>query len=323
MSVYKRGRVYWYNFEFQGERHQGSTRLRNERQAAAFEAKLKTDLALGLVGLVAIKPGPPFEKYAKQFETFIETRKAKQPRTVGFYKEKLKRLLEYKPLAECRLNRIDETLIEEYIRHRRKSVEPATVNRELATLRRALRLAWHTFKLIPRVPTIAMLTGEREREFVLSYDQEKAYLAAAEDTLHDFAILSLDSGVRAGEGIGLRWEDVVFEGAHGGRLGYIHIRERGRKHRKRILSMTPRVAAMLENRPLLARGRVCVSRPAGDATDACYLARSPARRCAAEGESRARGRHDGEAARGVCHPLAPAHVRNPARGVRRQCLRDL
>lgn len=248
MSLYKRGRVYWYNFEFQGKRFQGTTRLRNERLARQFEAKVKSDLALGLVGLTATKPGPVFAKYAPQFREFVRRHNANHPRTVGFYEEKLDRLLEYRPLAECRLNQIDEKLIEGYKHQRRKTVEAATVNRELATLRRALRLAWHTFKLISRVPVIAMEPGEVERDFVLNYTQEAAYLAAASDPLHDFAILSLETGVRAGEGASLRWEDIVFDGAHGGRLGYIQIREGGRKHRKRQLSMTPRVQAMLENR---------------------------------------------------------------------------
>jgi integrase len=249
MSLYKRGRVYWYNFEFQGKRYQGTTRLRNERQASQFEAKVRSDLALGLVGLTTLKPGPRFDKYATQFRDFVRTRNADHPRTVEFYEEKLDRLLEYPPLAECRLHAIDEKLIEEYVRHRRKAVQPATVNRELATLRRALRLAWSTFKLIPRVPIIQMLTGEIEREFVLNYEQEKAYLAAASDTLRDFAILSLDTGVRVGEALLLEWEDdVSLEGAPNARLGYIRIRERGRKKRGRILSITPRVRTMLETR---------------------------------------------------------------------------
>src|ERR1041385_9205410 len=131
MSLYKRGRVYWYEFVFQGERHRGSTRLRNERKAEQFESKLKSDLALGLVGLTTLKPGPRFDKYADDFREFVRTRNADHPRTVEFYEEKLERLLEYKPLAECRLNHLDENLIEEYVAHRRKKVQPATVNREL------------------------------------------------------------------------------------------------------------------------------------------------------------------------------------------------
>ena len=57
-------------------------------------------------------------------------------------------------------------LIEQYVVFRRDLVGPATVNRELATLRRILRLA-HEWKEIDRVPRIRLLGGERIRDFVL------------------------------------------------------------------------------------------------------------------------------------------------------------
>jgi hypothetical protein len=67
---------------------------------------------------------------------------------VKFDKEKLRRLLAFEPLANCRLDRIDEALISRYseIRSRQASrygrpVAPASVNRELATIRRLLRRA--------------------------------------------------------------------------------------------------------------------------------------------------------------------------------------
>lgn len=248
MGLYKRGKVYWYKFEFLGKLHRGTTRLRNERQAERYIAKLKTDLAMGIVGLVALKPGPRFEDYVDDtFREFVRTRSAKHPETVRYYMEKLDRLLAYKPLADRRIHLIDEKLIEEYVQHRRKTNAPGSVNHELATLKRALRVAWKVHKLISGVPDIKMLPGGVERDFVLTYAQEKAYLAAAEDTLRDFAMLSLDTGVRAGEGVGLKWEDIRIE-AHGSRLGYLHVREGGRKKRERFLPLTARVKAMFERR---------------------------------------------------------------------------
>jgi hypothetical protein len=41
VSVYKRGRVYWYDFWFQGQRHRGSTKLRNKTAADSSEAIAK------------------------------------------------------------------------------------------------------------------------------------------------------------------------------------------------------------------------------------------------------------------------------------------
>jgi integrase len=249
MSVYKRGRVYWYEFEFLGERHRGSTHLRNERLAERYEAKLRSDLALGRIGLAELKPSPRLDKYAARFRGFIELHNKEHPRTIDFYKEKLARLLEYKPLAECALNRIDEPLIEQYAQHRGKTVERATINRELATLRRLLHVARDTHKVVQRIAKIAIdLKAEIGREFVLSYNQEKAYLAAADDLLRDFAVLSLDTGLRAGEAVKLAWNDVSIQSAYGARLGWVHVRGKKSKNANRKLSLTPRVCAMLEHR---------------------------------------------------------------------------
>jgi hypothetical protein len=84
---------------------------------------------------------------------------------VVFYNSKLKRLLGFDFLAEAPLDLIDEALIEHFVLERRKQVEPGTVNRELATLRRMLRLA-QEWKLIDRIPRIRLLM-EKGHRFVL------------------------------------------------------------------------------------------------------------------------------------------------------------
>jgi len=54
--------------------------------------------------------------------------------------------------------------------------------------------------------------------------------------------------MRAGEAVGLPWEDVHIDPLHGARLGYLQIRKGKTKNATRILSITPRVQAMLQNR---------------------------------------------------------------------------
>src|SRR5882757_9783915 len=109
-------------------------------------------------------------------------------------------------MARATLDAIDEALIEKYVQERRKQVAPATVNRQLATLRRALRRALrlaHEWKVIDRLPKIRLLQGERTREFVLSREQEPVYLNAAPLPLKDLALLMLDTGLRDGEALAL------------------------------------------------------------------------------------------------------------------------
>lgn len=134
--------------------------------ARQIEAAYRTQLAKGEVGIQERQKAPTLFEFAKRFRDFIQVRCDAKPNTVVFYKSKLQRLLGFSFPAEARLDRIDEALIERFVSERRRLVEPGTVNRELATLRRMLRLA-QEWKLIGRVPRIRLLDGERTRDFVL------------------------------------------------------------------------------------------------------------------------------------------------------------
>lgn len=176
-----------------------------------------------------------------------KTRCAEKPQTILFYQSKMARLLEFTPMADTRLDRIDEGMIESFVQHRRKTVSLASVNRELATIRRALRLA-HEWKQIDRVPRIQLLPGERNREFVLTHAQERNYLEFAPQPLRDSALLMLDIGLRVGEVLAVEWRDVHLEPVGTAKLGYIHVRSGKSKNAKRNLGLTERVRVRLESR---------------------------------------------------------------------------
>jgi integrase len=249
MAVYKQraSKFWWYKFTWTGQLIRRSTKHTNKRVAEQMEAAHKTALAKGEVGIFERPVAPMLREFAHRFFSTIEVRCAGKPRTIGFYKEKYSRLLEYEPLASSRLDRIDEGLIEDYVLERRKRVAPATVNRQLATLRRALRLA-HEWKLIDRVPRVRMLPGERYREFVLTKEQEILYLETTSQPLRDIAILILDTGLRIGEVLALQWADVRLTPATGSRLGYIHVRDGKSRNAQRYVSLTARVRQMLNDR---------------------------------------------------------------------------
>jgi len=126
-------------------------------------------------------------------------------------------------------------------------VSPASVNRALATLRRLLRLAYE-WRVIDRVPRIRLLPGERNREFVLSQEQERQYLERAPQPLKDIAILILDTGVRVGEALGLEWRDIHIEPVNGARFGYLRIRKGKSRYARRNIPLTDRVKAVLQSR---------------------------------------------------------------------------
>ena len=213
------------------------------------------------------KPAPALKEFAQRFIDEIEVRCQGKPNTVQFYAIKLARLLEFEPLASARLDRIDEELIAAFVQNRshqksraganrkkkadavlvEKVISPASVNRELATLRRLLRMA-HEWKVINRVPRIRLLRGERSREFILSHAQERNYLEFAPQPLKDAALLMLDTGLRVGELRSLEWEDVHLQPVGDARFGFIHVRKGKSTNAKRNVSLSPRVRAMLDSR---------------------------------------------------------------------------
>jgi integrase len=162
-------------------------------------------------------------------------------------------LLEFEPLANAALDRVEEGLIESYVQMRSKSgLAPATINRQLATLRRALHLAyeWH---VIDRLPRVHLLAGEHSREFVLSHAGEKKYLDAAPQPLRDIALLIMDGGLRTSEALKLEWQHVHLEPATGAKCGYIHVAGGKSKNAKRNVPLTKRLGKMLLARSISSK----------------------------------------------------------------------
>ena len=82
MAVYKRGRVWWYRFTWNGRAIRESTKQTNKRVAEQIEAAHKTSLAKGEVGIREKKPAPTLKDFAER--DFL-------PHVLGRFTEKPKR----------------------------------------------------------------------------------------------------------------------------------------------------------------------------------------------------------------------------------------
>ena len=73
MAIYKRGRVYWYEFSLHGWRYRASTKRANRQQALHVESSHRTrllDQTQGIPNPVAI---PPFGEFADKFLAWAES----------------------------------------------------------------------------------------------------------------------------------------------------------------------------------------------------------------------------------------------------------
>lgn len=255
--VYKRRKAdgteypHWYvRVKWKGRDYRWDTRQGNKTVAKTLENDFRVKLAKGEAGLPTGERIPTLAEFEKRFVDHVQAHS--KGSTAEFYGGYYKGLLAFTPLSQARLDRIDEALIERFVQEKRKTVSPATVNRALATLRKALRLAV-AWKVIKATPKFRMLPGERRREYVLPLDQEQKYLDACPQPLKDVALLILDTGLRVGEAVGLSFDDVHLKPSGGAKFGYVQIREGKSKNARRTVIVTNRVAKMLTERPMLNR----------------------------------------------------------------------
>ena len=66
---------------------------------------------------------------------------------------------------------------------------------------------------------------EQSGDFVFTHALERTYLAAAPQPLRDIALLLIETGLRLGEALALRWTDIELDAANGEKLSYLFVRE--------------------------------------------------------------------------------------------------
>jgi integrase len=252
MSVYKRGKIWWYKFNWNGEPIRESTKQSNKRTAEQMEATHKTSLAKGEVGLRDRKPAPTLREFAEDdFLSFARSTFAVKPKTQKYYEYGVKSLLAFEKLADSRLDAITGETIGGFIAKRREAgLEVSSINRELQALRRMFHLAQEWGRVEKALPTVKMVPGENHRERVLTPEEESLYFRAASTKamehhtdprlLADVARILLDCALRPEECFRLRPENIID-----GRLE-VHFGKTDNARRR--IPMTPNVQAILEMR---------------------------------------------------------------------------
>ena len=101
--------------------------------------------------------------------------------------------------------------------------------------------------VIEHVPKIRLSGAAKQTERILSHSEEIDYLNNAPQPLCDFATICLDTAMRPGEILALRW-DMVFLASKRQPIGYLQVLEGKTNNAKRTLIMTDRVAEVIGRR---------------------------------------------------------------------------
>jgi integrase len=215
MAIFKRGGVYWFNFWWDGQHIQRSTKQGNPRVARQIESAFRTALAKGEVGITKRKTAPSFSAAMQEFLSWSEQQHKAHPRTHRRYMISSRALLLF--FKDVRVDQITVADVEKFKIQRagqkgkrtKRVIRPATVNRELACLKAVFNFLIKG-DLVVRNPVskLKFLEEDNEQVRVVSYDEQRRYLAAAPPTLADVAVLMLETGMRPDEVYRIRAENV-------------------------------------------------------------------------------------------------------------------
>jgi integrase len=248
VSVYKRGGVYWYDFWFQGQRHRGSTKLRNRTAAASAEAIRKAQLAEARAGIIHRKPCPAFEDFVNtEFLPWSEKEHQAHPRTHKRYAVSAKRLIAF--FGGTPADAISVGQVEEFKITRADEISPAGVNRDLAVLRLLLNLAIRQEHIVRNpVSGVKFLQEGPGAMRVVSHAEQQRYLAAGNRLLRDVATLILETGMRPEEVYTIRRENVHLE------RQYVFVPRGKTKFARRSVPLTEEAVRILRHRLPQAKG---------------------------------------------------------------------
>ena len=205
MSLYRRGKTWWYVFVVGGRKVQVSSGHQNKSAALRAEARRRTDLVDRRLGFAKPKLAPKFEEFTKQFLEW--SKQQHRPKTQELHAGNcgtLKRFFRGKWLDE-----ITRGMVEDFktvrIREKRwggqkgSTVSVVTLNRALSTLRLIYNYADRCGFQVSNPVRHVEFFRETGRERIISAAEEMAYLATASQPLKDIARIILDTGMRPEE----------------------------------------------------------------------------------------------------------------------------
>lgn len=224
MSVYRRNSqgyiikrgdgTWWYDFVIDGRRYKRALRgIRTRKEAEAIESQVRASVYCGTYGK---------QREAIEFTKFAETIYLQHAKVhlkgsfenVSRFVKHCCRYFKNKPLDE--ITRGD---IEAFRQHRlntpangQQQKKPNTINREMMQLSGIFTLAVKREYLQSNpVKGLTPFKANNQRERVITPAEEKLLLDAASEKLRPIIVLGLNTGLRLGSLVGLKWGYVDLE----------------------------------------------------------------------------------------------------------------
>jgi integrase len=206
-GLYKRGNVYWMTYrDAIGQQRFESCRSDNKKEA---EERLIDRRKEAMEGII---PAPPIKALA------LDDLKGRYLAFVGHQRGVETKKIHFAHFSRVWGNPAIHTLtvavLDQYRTHRlSENVGPATINREMATLKHALSKAveWKLLRKALREELIAIKKYQEpdgRLRYLSGQEEGERLLQACDEQLRPIVVTAIHTGMRKGELLGLTWDQV-------------------------------------------------------------------------------------------------------------------
>ncbi len=175
----------------------------SKKFAATMLAKRKVELAEGKYQFPSRKKAMAVEKLCQKYIEYAQQHKRSWKRDAGV----IKKIILF--FGNTSVERITQWDVERYKANSGKTVSKASVNRELAILKRMLRLAvqWGFLGSNPAAE-VKLYREEEQPMRVVSTKEEQILIRAAASHLKPIIVMALNTGMRRGEILNMKWTHI-------------------------------------------------------------------------------------------------------------------
>jgi integrase len=217
MAVYKRGGVYWYNFNFAGKHYQESTKSKSKTLAKEAEKKRRRELEEAFNNTADTRKAR-VQSISALAKVYLEDYKVRH-RAATFAEYALGHVMRI--LGDKLLVDINDAAVRTYQTARLKEqAAPKSINEEVTFLLRLLGDAGDALRLrMRRVKTLKLKVSqnvaraftEAEKTTLLALAKNSSNRKSGSPAIYPALVLALNAGMRDSEIRNLTWTHVDFE----------------------------------------------------------------------------------------------------------------
>ncbi len=206
-TIYQRGKIWWIKYYKEGEPFYESSKSTRYDDADRLLRKRQGEIVTGRFKGLA----PERIRLNELFDDVVADYKENGKRSLADVVQRLKSHIR-PALGELRAAEFGSSQLRRYKAQRqREEAANATINRELAIIKRAFSLAAdHDPPKVAYVPRVAMLDENNIRTGFLERDQYERLLGELPDYLKPVLVIGYHTGARLGELMALQWSQVDF-----------------------------------------------------------------------------------------------------------------